>query len=72
MNNKSFSYPSPSKINKEIKMADNPQLVPADLGLRLLQSFSAMKATLCYLNIQEQLQTQHICVWFYNYGTSRV
>ena len=42
------------------------------LGLRYLQSFSAMRVTMRYLTSQEQLETQHICTWFYTNGTSRV
>ena len=52
-------------------MCDNPQPVRPELGLRVLKSWSMM-VTMAYMTLQEQLQTQHICVWFYEYGTSRV
>ena len=53
-------------------MADTSHRVSAVLGLRLLQSFSAMRVTLSYLTPYEQLCSQHFCAWFYMYGTSRV
>ena len=46
--------------------------VPAALGLSYLQSLCAMRVTMGFLSAQEQLRTQHICPWFYKYGTSRV
>jgi hypothetical protein len=53
-------------------MSDNPYRVSAVVGLRYLHSFGAMRVTMKYLTPYEQLCTQLICVWFYNYGTSRV
>ena len=53
-------------------MPDNPHRVSTALGLRYLQSFANMRVTLSYLTQKEQLETQHICVWFYHHGTSRV
>ena len=53
-------------------MSSTSQRIPADKGLRYLQSFAAMRVTLGYLTPYEQLVTQLICVWFYKYGTSRV
>ena len=62
-------------INKENKiktMPDNPQRVPAALGLGYMQSFGVMRVTMGYMTPQEQLETQHYCVWFYKYGAGRV
>ena len=37
----------------------------------MLKSWS-MLVVMSYLPPLEQTKTQHICVWFYNHGTSRV
>ena len=47
-------------------------IVLPELGLRVLQSFGAMMVILSFMTPQEQHHTQHICVWFYKLGTSRV
>ena len=31
-----------------------------------------MRVTMGYMTQQEQLETQHYCVWFYKQGTGRV
>ena len=53
-------------------MSNNLHRIQAAIGLRYLQSFSAMRVTMGYLTPYEQHHTQHICIWFYNFGTSRV
>ena len=42
------------------------------LGLRMMQSFSAMRVTMSYLDPLEQLWMQLICKWYYDIGASRV
>lgn len=37
-----------------------------------MKSFGAMTVAMKFLTDKEQLQTQIICVWFYNHGTGRV
>ena len=52
-------------------MSKSPRYVPRDLGIRIIKSWS-MLVTMSYMSAYEQLTTQHLCLWFYKYGTSRV
>ena len=42
------------------------------LGQYYLQSLGIMKVTMVYLTPIQQHHLQHICFWFYKYGTGRV
>ena len=42
------------------------------MGLRILQSFCAMRVTTTYLEPHEQLRMQHTNKWYYEKGAGRV
>ena len=61
--------------NQETKikpMGKNPTRLPPKVGLCYLKCFGAMQMTMNFMTAHEQHHTQHICVWFYKHGTSRV